>query len=359
MDRVSEAGLRLVLPGGLPAAALKGLPGLRLDWSGLDRAVRLIARLGAAPVRRGKNGAPERDFAAVRAGRGAGATSRRAMLLANAQGLSPGAAIALAGGAPRYYAAEHNAGGAKDGAGGQSARSGGAEARSAVREGVKAAARAMLQAQSDVHVGAGVDPANFAALGGPPQLDMAAVTGMGQAGSTMRAATRLPAWMAGAIFGAQPGMAMGTGGGHASTWAAPTWMQASAGLVRPGDGGAAGENLAWLAPVGGSPAAPYAAPIATEAVRERSFFSGQGHGEPFPSLVGSYAADAWAGPARTPGAGAPPEDGAAFAGFGAAEEAKRRVLDEMARLASRPPAGITGFDAGQTPAWLGGWTGGT
>lgn len=47
-----------------------------------------------------------------------------------------------------------------------------------------------------------------------------------------------------------------------------------------------------------------------------------------------------------------------FEGFGSSEASSLRTLDELTRLASRPPAGITGFDAGQTPAWLGGWTGG-
>ena len=330
--------------------------GPRLDGATLDRAGRLTARLGAAPVRHSEGDAAERVPQA--GGPKAAASGTGAGYLAHPQDISPGAAVGPAGGA-MHPAAGHDAGGTKNEGLRQRSRSAAARSQAAARAAMQAAAvQIARQARVDMRAGEELDLASFAALGGPSHLDVAAAAGMGQVALTMRAAPlRLPDRVAGMATGAGPGTAVAAYGSYVPDWDAALWTQSGPGLAQPLGSGAAGESSAWLTPTQGSPAAPRAVSVAAGAERTGPSFPEQGRGAQFPSLLGLRAADAWAGPAGTSGQVAASEDGTAFAGFGASDGASRRALDEMARLASRPPVGITGFDAAQMPAWLGGWTG--
>ncbi len=357
-----------------------------LDWAALDRAARLIAKVSAAPVRCRKGEATEN---VVEAGGGnAAASGMSAGYLDRPQGLSPGSAVGPIGGR-MHGAAGYGAGGTKSEGALQRSRGAGARPQAATRAAVKVAAAQMTpQAHTDMQAGAELDLASFAALGGPSHLDVAAASGAGQATLTARApALGLPDWVAGIGAGAGPETATAADGSYAPAWAAPMWMQAGPGLAHPAADGsyspawtapmwmrsgpglthpvggeAVGEISAWLAPTQGSPAAPRGGPASAPGIAGAE----QNWPSPFeqvrarlsPPWTGPSATDAWPGAAGMPGAAGPGDAETGFPGFGASEGASRRALDEMARLASRPPVGITGFDAGQMPAWLGGWTGG-
>jgi hypothetical protein len=376
MDGVSRAGLRLALPGqAFVAGAPEMPPGLHLDWSALDRAARLVARLGVAPVRRRRAGigeAVELEFSA-----GAG-------LLFASQGVMSGSTIAPVGRAARRAAAERGPDGARgdvlprSGVRGSFSLRGGTSAHGAVRKAVSAAvlgaarAAGMLPAaragadlgpgsgresrqggvQATTQAGADLDPGRFASLGAPSEMDPA-MAAIAIQGGGMRAAAPLPTWMTGVAAADTP------------AWMAPTWAGTAAGLASPA--GVLGEASAWLLPAPGGPAAPRSgaalAPAPASAGQEWPSPFEQGRAQPSSPWPGAGAADVWPdaapNPARIPGTPTPGGAEAGFVGFGASEGASRRALDEMARLAARPPVGITGFDAGQMPAWLSGWTGGT
>ena len=368
MDSVSQAGLRLALPGDLPAVGVPKMPaGLRLDWSALDRAARLVARLGAAPIRRRRDDmgeAVEAESAAdadhgQKAGRrrGKGASTKAELLFAS-EGLTAGSAIAPVGQPKRRAGAEHEPESARSdalprpGVHGSLLRGrlgGHATARKAVSAAVQDWARTAA-VQATARAGAELDLGLFASLGAPRNSygGMAATLAAQGVGVT-QAAAPLPTWLAGA-----------TSAGTTPAWTAPKWVGAAAGIAR--SAGVPGETSAWLLPAQGGPAAPRGGAAAVPA----SAGSGQGWPSPFEqmratptlSLPGSSTAGAWPGAAGMPGAARPGDAEAGFTGFDASGGASRRALDEMAWLASRPPVGITGFDAGQMPAWLGGWTGG-
>ncbi len=363
MDSVSQAGLRLALPGDMLAVVVPKIPAaeLRLDWAALDRAARLVARLGAAPVRqhRGNRGeAVEAESAAtVDHGRETGratdkGVSKGAGLLFASEGVTSGSIVAPIGLPAGRAVAEHDLESARRDAlsrpgvndGPTQGRMGAhAAAHKAVSAAVQDLARAKARAEPEL------DPGLFASLGAPPSLPRTTMaTAAIQGAGVVRAAAPLPAWLAGA-----------TAASTTPAWTAPRWVAAAPGIARSGS--MPDETPAWLMPSQGGPAAPHGGAATAPA----SEGAGQGWPSPFeqararsPSFSsGSGTADAWPRAAGMPRA-APGDAEAGFTGFGDSEGVSRRALDEMAWLASRPPIGITGFDAGQMPAWLGGWTGG-
>lgn len=364
MDRVSKVGLALALPGRLLAAGLPRVPpGLRLDWSALDRAARLVASIGGAPVRRARGEMLDDEVTAGEngkheGGRGARAASAGIAFLGSAQGLSPGAAIAPAGRVGVRSAVERQGDGTSREAPHLEARSGVTRSRGVALAAVQIAARATTQAQAATQDSLAVDAGAFAALGAPFGLNLAMALGTDQGARTPQAAALLPVWMAGGTAGGRARTAVAARGGDFPGWAVPEWRQAVAGSVYEPGTMDRDDGSRWLVPAQGSPAAPRTASVAAEAGRSFSAPAEQAREQLSAHLPVSGASDAWTGPAGAPGSVARIGSEAGFEGFGPAEEARRRVLDEMARLVSRPPAGITGFDAGQTPAWLGGWTGG-
>ena len=309
---------------------------LRLDRAAQDRAVHPTVKRSAAPIQRREAEAAEQvpqtgERDATESGTSTG-------YLARPQGISPGAAVRPAGNVG-HPAAAHDAGRTEGKRGWHSPRSGTARPQ---------ATRALIQGRSETRGSAKPDPASFAALGGPSYLAVAMATGLGQSGRMVQAAAaRLPDWMtSGTAAETGPGAVMVTEGSRAPSWAVPTWVQPGA------DDGMTKESPARPVQMQTAPAAPGAASV-TAGGAWRSF--GQDRGEATASLPGMRAA--WADSA--PGMGhVSQSEGAAPAGFGVMEDVRRQVLDEMTRLASRPPAGVTGFDAGQMPAWLSGWTGG-
>ena len=364
MDGVSLVGLRLALPGPLLATGVPDGPsGLRMSWATLDRAARLAARLGAAPIRRRRRSVPEEAFDKVggtpdRArhdarARAPGKTAAEVGFLPSAQGLTPGAAIAPVGRMAERSAAVQAG---SDGEANDSLpRSGLRHGESAARGRIgRAAARGQAQqveAQATAQAGTGVDPARFGSLGAPPErVTRAIVAGMATGTGTARAAAALPAWMTGArATAAKP------------TWMGPEWVGGAAGLTALVGAKARNDAAGWLMPAQGVPAAPLGAHLAPNTGHAWPSPFEQGRGWPAPPLLGTRGAEAWfgdAGPASAASLGNGIAGSAGRAGFGSDEGMSRQMMDQMARLASRPPVGITGFDAAQMPAWLSGWTGG-
>ena len=314
----------------------------RRDRAAQARDVRPAAEGSAAPIQRREAEATEQ--VPQTGGRNAAQLDMSTGYLARPQGTSLGV-MARPVSSVGHPAAVHDAERTKNRRGWRSPHSGVA---------MPQATKALIQGQSEARGDAKLDPANFATLGGPPYLAVARATGLGQLGHMVQAAAgRFPAWMRSGTAGElRPGALMVPEKSRAPSWAVPTWVQPGA------DDGMTKESLAQLVPIQTSPAAPGAVPAtrAAPVTAERAWQSStQDRGDSFASLPGTRAA--WAGPARGMEQVFPSED-AAPADFDIMGDARRQTLDEMARLASRPPAGVTGFDSGQMPAWLSGWTGG-
>lgn len=351
MDRVSGVGLRLLLAERLPAFDLPHTPaGLDGDWSDVDHAARWAAQIGAAPVRprsisstQEMQAGPEHGFKENRRGAGVG----RPLAFDKAR-FVPASASASAShrvGVPipaRVAGKDSRAGGAYGGE--TNRRSARGEYLHAPRSGprVQTGSRAgrvstrAFRSADLVSVVAKSPGVTRAAIRGAREVVKSGVWGE---------RLRLPHLVS--RLGSPFAQAL------RSSSELPS-VRFLGGLTRGGESAA----KTWILPSRSEPFAPHAA---TGSGPETRHWSGLPPSSipsvSQPSSIPDGMVEASPPMPFRPNVGTsdivPP-----LFGFSGPDAGSRAMIDEMARLATRPPAGLTGFDAARAPAWLGGWMGG-
>lgn len=373
--------------------------GRYLDWKVLDRAARLIAAVSIAPVRHGKSQVtahvPEMPS------KYNNVTEKTTMSSAPSRDLSSGTAVASVPhtmtSTPEYGGTSTVEHGESVGLRGRSHRShrvAAAQQASPMIAQPDVKARGQVRAAGrDPHApvlmeivpaqskeadqrGATLDLAKFAAPSGISYMNMISATHIGHAASLTRAvALSSPPWKGNTSAGSVPNVASGAGEGyeqgnpesysgagraigvgHMPAYAVQNWMQLGPQLAKAPSVEQAGGGLDWLKATRAEPAAPYNTRADIEAQWGKMSRVSRDYGMSFPSLPETRATDMQAGPIQDAVQNLP-SDTSISAGFDAIGDTRQQILDEMTRLASRPPAGVTGFNAGQMPAWLSGWTG--